>query len=165
VIDPLLAGDQELDAFREDPPARVLLTNRHHLRSSERFAAELGCTIHCHRAGLHEFEGGPAVQGFEWGEQVAPGIEALEVDAICEEETALLIADAGALSVADAVMRYGPELSFVPDQYIGDDPEAIKAAIRDAYRKLLDRDFDNLLFAHGTPLVGGAREALREFCG
>jgi glyoxylase-like metal-dependent hydrolase (beta-lactamase superfamily II) len=164
VIDPLLPAERGIDAFGEAPPSRVLLSNRHHLRDSERFVEAFGSTIHCSNPGLHEFEGGPEVEGFVFGEEVAPGIEALEVGAICPDETALLIRAPGALLVADGIMRYGEELSFVPDQYIGDDPEGVKAALREAYSRLLDRDFDSLLFAHGNPLVGGGKEALREFC-
>ena len=60
-------------------------------------------------------------------------------------------------------MRYGSTFNFVPDQYLGDDPEAVKKAIREAYGRLLDQPFDNLLTAHGDPLIGGARQALRQF--
>jgi hypothetical protein len=164
VIDPLLADHQGLDAFAEDPPQRVLLTNRHHLRSAERFAEELGCTISCHRAGLHEFEGGPEVVGFDWGEEVSPGIEALEVDAICEEETALLIVEARALSIADAIIGYGGKLAFVPDGLLGEDPEGVKRGIRAAFARLLERDFDSLLLAHGDPVARDGKRALRELC-
>jgi hypothetical protein len=163
-IDPMVPAGLAEELRRRGPPQRVLLTNRHHLRSSERFAEELGCTINCHRAGLHEFEDGPEVIGFEWGEVVAPGIEALEVDAICDEETALLIAEAGALSIADSIVRDTGEVSFVPDGLLGDDPEGVKRGIREAYSRVLDRDFDHLLFAHGEPLVGGGKAALRAFC-
>jgi hypothetical protein len=31
------------------------------------------------------------------------------------------------------------------------------------FAALLDLDFDNLLFAHGEPLIGGGRIALRQF--
>ncbi len=30
-------------------------------------------------------------------------------------------------------------------------------------RGLLTRDFDHLLFAHGEPLIGGGKAALRDF--
>jgi hypothetical protein len=43
------------------------------------------------------------------------------------------------------------------------DPERDKQALRDSLRGLLMRDFDNLLFAHGEPLVGGGKQALRDF--
>ena len=38
-----------------------------------------------------------------------------------------------------------------------------KRGLRDAYRVLLELDFDRLLLAHGEPLASGARAALREF--
>ena len=163
VIDALLPPDDGIDAFREDPPERVLLSNRHHLRDGERFAEDFGCTIHCSKPGLHEFEGGPAVEGFEFGNEVAPGVEALEVGAICPDESALLIRDAKALLIADGIIRYGDRLEFVPDALLGEDPQAVKDGLKEAYRRLLDRDFDNLLFAHGDPLIGGGKEALRRF--
>jgi hypothetical protein len=164
VIDPLLPPEQGLDAFRERAPDRVLLSNRHHLRHSERFAEEFGAAILCSKPGLHEFEQGPEVEGFDFGEEVAPGIEALEVGAICPDEAALLIGHAGALLIADGVMRYGEEMSFVPDGLLGDAPEGVKRALRQAYSRLLERDFDSLLFAHGNPILGEGKRALREFC-
>jgi len=163
LIDPLLPPDRGLEPFRTQPPERVLLSNRHHLRHSERFAGQFGCVIECSRPGLHEFEGGPEVRGFDFGEEVAPGIEALEVGAICPDESALFLREARALVIADGIIRYGGEMRFVSDGLLGDDPEGVKAGLRDAYSKLLERDFDNLLFAHGEPLIGGGKEALRRF--
>ena len=46
---------------------------------------------------------------------------------------------------------------------MGDDPSAVRAGLRDSLRRLLDLDFDSLLFAHGEPLIDGGRSALREF--
>lgn len=163
LIDPVLPPDDGVEPFRRQPPDRILLSNRHHLRHSERLAGELGCTILCSRPGLHEFEGGPAVEGFDFGDEVAPGIEALEVGAICPDETALLLREARALVIADGIIRYGDELRFVSDYLLGEDPERVKRELRESYARLLDRDFDHLLFAHGRPLIGGGESALREF--
>lgn len=165
VIDPLEPPADGLERFAGRPPDRVVLSNRHHLRHSQRFAERFGCTIHCSKPGLHEFDSGAAVQGFDFGDEVAPGIEALEVGAICPDESALLLRGARALLLADGIIRYGEDLSFVPDDYLGEDPEGVKAGLREAYSKLLDRDFDSLLFAHGNPLVGDGKRALGEFCG
>jgi hypothetical protein len=164
VIDPLVPSDG-LDRFREQPPEQVLLSNRHHLREAERFAEEFGAVIRCSKPGLHEFEDGPEVQGFEFGDHPSEGIAALEVGAICPDEAALLIEDPGALVIADGITHYEDDMEFVPDKYLGDDPEGVKAGLREAYGRLLDRDFDNLLFAHGNPIVGGGKEALRRFAG
>jgi glyoxylase-like metal-dependent hydrolase (beta-lactamase superfamily II) len=163
LIDPLVPPDEGTEPFRKRPPNTILLSNRHHLRHAEEFAEEFGATIECSRPGLHEFEGEPEVEGFEFGVEVAPGIEALEVGAICPDETALWIRQPGALVIADGIMHYGDELRFVPDPLLGDDPEEVKRGLREAYARLLNRDFDSLLFAHGDPIVGGGKEALRRF--
>jgi glyoxylase-like metal-dependent hydrolase (beta-lactamase superfamily II) len=163
LIDPLLPPDQGMEPFRAKPPERILLSNRHHLRHSERFADEFGCVIECSKPGLHEFDSGPEVQGFDFGDQVAPRIEAEEVGAICPDESALFIRDARALVIADGIIRYGGEMRFVSDGLLGDDPDSIKAGLRKSYSRLLKLDFDNLLFAHGEPLIGGGKEALRGF--
>jgi hypothetical protein len=162
LIDALLP-EEGIEAFADEPPDRVLLSNRHHLRHGELFAEQLRCTIHCSQPGLHEFEGGPEVEGFGFGDEAAPGIEALEVGAICPDESALLIEGARALSIADGIRHYGGRMDFFSDYLLGDDPEGVKAGLRQAYSRFLDREFDNLLFAHGDPIVGGGKEALREF--
>jgi hypothetical protein len=162
VIDALLP-EEGLDAFAEDPPERVLLSNRHHLRHGERFVERFGSVIECSKPGLHEFEGGPPVEGFDFGEEVAPGIQALEVGAICPDECALFLRDVRGLAIADGICHYDGEMRFVSDSLLGDDPEGVKEGLRASYRGLLDRDFDNLLFAHGDPLIGGGKEALARF--
>lgn len=163
LIDPM-APEEGIEWFDgERRPQRIVLTNRHHLRDSERFAESFAIPILCHRAGLHEFSGSPDVKPFSWGDELAPGITALKVDAICDEETALRIdVGEGFLSVADAVVNYDG-LGFVPDDYMGDDPGSVKEAIRAAYRDLLDERFDSILPAHGDPIVGGGKQALRRF--
>jgi hypothetical protein len=158
LIDPLIPeGGLDLT------PERIVLSTRHHVRSSEQF----DCPILCHESGLHEFEDGPDVQGYAWGDQLAPDVRAVEVDAISPDETGLLIdAGGGCLAIGDAVMRYGESIHFVPDEYMvdeGDDPEPVKAAIRRAVGRLLDHPFEAVLFAHGNPLVEGGKEALRRF--
>jgi hypothetical protein len=162
VIDALLP-EQGIEEFSLEPPERVLLTNRHHLRHAEALADRFGCAIECSRPGLHEFEDGPEVEGFDFGDQVAPGIEAHEVGAICPDESALLLTDAGALAIADGIRHYDGRMDFFSDRLLGDDPEGVKAGLRESYTRLLDLDFDSLLFAHGDPIVGGGKAALREF--
>jgi hypothetical protein len=163
VLDPMLpAGSPE--ALREGPePDRILLTNRHHYRDSDRLTAALGCRVLCPESGLHEFERGPDVEGYAYGDEVAPGITAHEVGAICPDDAALHIrVGPGALALADAVIRWEGPLAFVPD-FLMDDPPGTKRGILDSLRRLCELEFDVLLFAHGEPLVGGAREALGDF--
>ena len=164
VIDPLMP-EEGIEAFADSPPDRVLLSNRHHLRHAERFADEYACTIHCSEPGLHEFGADSVeVHGFRFGEEVAPGIEALEVGAICPDESALLIRGPGALLIADGILNHGGEMRFVSDTLLGEDPEGVKRGLRQAYSSVLERDFDALLFAHGEPVLAEGKAALREFC-
>jgi glyoxylase-like metal-dependent hydrolase (beta-lactamase superfamily II) len=136
---------------------------RHHLRHAERFAQRFGCDIVAHEAGLHEFAAGPPVDGFAFGDRLAEDLVALEMDAICPEDTVLEIAAAeGALLFADAVINHGG-LGFVSDRLIGDDPAGVKRRVRERAAALAGRDFDHLLFAHGDPLIGGGRAALERF--
>src|SRR5918912_238448 len=164
LIDPMLPEDG-LDALDRYRPERILLTNLHHYRQSDELRERFGCPVLCHEAGLHDFEGGPEVRGFSFGQEVASGVDALELDAICPEETALHLRDAGALTLADSVIRRRDgALAFVSDYLLGEEPERVKGDIRRALRRLLDVDFDALLLAHGEPLRSGAKAALREFC-
>ncbi len=163
LIDPL-APPEGLDAF-PTRPQHILLTNRHHYRDSGKFLDEFGCTIHCVDQGLHEFTHGEKVESFRFGDSLPGNILAVEIGAICPDETALYIPRGeGVVAFADGVVRGQDEsLGFVPDEYMGDDPGAVKVALKASYRRLLERDFDHLLLAHGWPWVGGAKQALREF--
>jgi len=161
-IDPLLPAEG-IEWFDDHPVRRVVLSNRHHLRHGEQLAERFDCPILAHESGLHEFEGGPEVQGFAFGDRLADDVVALEMDAICPDDAVLRIeTPPGALLFADSVINYGG-LGFVPDQLIGDDPEGVKRQVRERCAKLADEDFEHLLFAHATPLIGGGREALRAF--
>jgi len=159
LIDPM----EPLQGIEAVPrPERIVLTNRHHYRHSDRFREAFGCPVLCHEAGLHEFPD-REVEGFSWGDELAPGVTPLEVGVLCPEETALHVGDA--LAFADAVVRgrHG-ELAFVPDFLLGDDPDAVKAGLRERFHRLAEHvEFNALLLAHGDPLSTGGRSALRTF--
>jgi hypothetical protein len=146
-------------------PQHIYLTNRHHYRHSDRFAARYGAEVWCHKDGLYEFTAGGKVKGFSHGKELPGGILALKVGALCPEETALYLSlNGGLLSLGDAIVRSRGKLGFVPDAYMGDDPKGVKRGLQKAFRQhLREREFDHLLFAHGAPLIGGARHALDLF--
>jgi hypothetical protein len=152
--------------FREHgEPRDVILTNRHHDRDAWLLRDEFGCTIHCVREGLHELSGRGDVSPFEFGDALPGAIVAYEVGALCPDEAALHIPAHAALACADGVVRWGSpaaDLSFVPD-WLMDEPTVTKHGLREAYRALLDVDFDLLLLAHGDPVVGGGHAALTAF--
>ena len=164
VLDPMVP-EGVAEALRERrPPERVLLTNRHHYRQSDRLASEFDCPVLCPESGLHEFANRPEVEGYAYGDVLGPGVTAHEVGSICPDDAALHIQSApGLLAFADGLIRWDGELTFVPDFLIGDDPEGVKRGIVESLRRLCELEFDALLFAHGEPVPSGGREALREF--
>lgn len=164
VIDPI-APSEGLDFFEEHgAPTDVLLTNRHHYRSSGEFAERFGATVRCVREGMHEFTHGEQVEPFDFGDELPGGIVAHRVGAICPDETALHVPAREALALADGAVRMEPSgpLNFVPD-FLMDDPEETKAGLRESYRRLAELEFRHLLLAHGGPVVDEGRDALAAF--
>ena len=167
VIDPMVPDDG-LEVFvGHDKPQQALLSTRHHYRGCDEFVERFGLTVVASEPGLHEFEGTDRrVEGFRDGDEVAPGVVAVVTDAISPDDTTFAIAHGGgAYAFADGLVRPpGGPLGVVPDQLM-DEPPKTKQRLQDAYRGLLERDFefDHLLFAHGEPLIGGGRAALEDF--
>jgi hypothetical protein len=167
LIDPLEPEDG-LDFFDslDRPPQQVALTIGLHWRHSDRFRDRYGATIRAPASGMHRFEGtGREAEPFESGEEIAPGVTAIEMGGIAPDDTAMHIGHGGgALVFADSLIHMGGVLGFVPDEFM-EDPEEEKREIREALRGVLERDLDYevLLFAHGDPLPDRGQAALRDF--
>ena len=165
MVDPMVP-EEGLDWFDGRPLERVVLGNRHHYRQSDQFAERFGIPVFVVEQGLHEVEGRPGIQTYKFGEEVAPGIVSYNLLEGWPDEGELLVAHAGgALTITDGAIHYGPNIDFVPDEHLGDDPAAEKEKLSEGFRKLLDLDFDALLFTHGSPITEGGKAALREFAG
>src|SRR3954454_2220996 len=146
-------------------PVAIVLTNGLHDRDSARLAERFGCPVRVPREGVHRFADGDAVEAYADGDAPAPGLVAHRVGALSDDEYAVEVPRARALAIADGVIRVGDgPLRFVPDSLMGDDPEADKRGVADAYEALLDRiEVDHLLLAHGDPVIGDGGDALRAF--
>jgi len=169
VIDPLLPDDSKpvLDELHDRGVQQVVLSNRHHWRSSSDLRdAFPDAPVLCNDRGLYEYaaDDGRDVEPFAVGSLLAPGMRALDVGGICDDDTGLLLDTAGGtLLFADALIVWDGKLAFVPDWLLGD-PAEDKRDMLSAFERLLDeQEFDNLLFAHGEPWINGGREALRAF--
>ena len=164
LLDPMVPPEG-LEWFAGDNAAQAIaLTNRHHDRESARFCEAFDLPpVLVPESGLHEYEGKSLdIRGYVPGEEIVPGIVAHEVDAICPDDMALEIRSAGALAMADGLVNMGGGVRFVPDNLM-DDPPATKRGLCASFEELLDVDFDTLLFAHGEPIVGTGKQALRKF--
>jgi hypothetical protein len=168
LIDPMVPEEEGLAWFeRFDPaPQQVILTNHHHWRDSDRFVEAFDTLVRCsHRAREVLAEHRREAQPFNDADEVAPGVTAIEIGKLEPDETALHIAvDDGAIAFGDAVMRpMGGPLGFPPASRLGRHPDRVHEGLREAFRGILLREFDALLFAHGEPLANGGKAALRRF--
>ena len=161
LIDPLTPPDGA-EWFEGREPRAIILTNRHHLRDAVELGERFGAPVHAPRTGMHELPG-DKVQPYDFGDELPGGITPHGVLESWPDETALEIPAHDAVAVADGLLHYGG-LGFMPDKYLGDNAEHEKAELREAWTAFVDKvEFENLLPAHGAPLVGGARDAVRSF--
>ena len=160
-IDPI-APPEGLEWFDGRELGEILLTNRHHTRSAFDLQDRYGTTIRAPLTGMHDL---PAdrVQPYDFGDELTAGIVPHAISETWPDETALAIPAHRAVAIADGVINYDG-LAFFADSLLGDDPEAEKQRLRDGFARLVDEvDFDHVLFAHGTPIIGDGREQLRRF--
>jgi hypothetical protein len=158
LLDPLAVPD-EVDGIDE-----VVLSNRHHKRDMLAAHERFGAPIRAPRVGIHDFEEDDPVEPYDFEEPFADGaITAYQVTEYWPDDGALHIPSASALAIADTVINYDG-LRFVPDNLMGDDPEAEKRDIKETLGRLAEElEFEHLLLAHGGPIPGEGRDRLREF--
>jgi hypothetical protein len=171
VLDPMVPEDVGLDWWddRDVKPQQVVLTTGLHWRETPAYVERFDCEVRAAAPALERWKGDEdrSAVPFDDGDEIAPGVTGLIIDALAPDESALHIAHGdGAIALADALLRAdggGAPLTFVPDYLMGDDPEAVKDGLINALRGLLERDFDTLLMAHGAPIAHGAKAAVADF--
>ncbi len=165
LIDPLIP-EEGLEWFADAPPENIYLSIRHHYRHCAEFSAGYGCTVWCVEQGLHEFTHGEPIRPFAFGDTLPGNVRAIEIGSICPDEGTLYIErEGGCVVLADGCVRMddGP-LQFVPDSMLGDDPDAVKAGLKAAYRRLIDDfEFKHLLLSHGAPIIENGKAKLFAF--
>jgi hypothetical protein len=159
LLDPLAVPD-EVEAIDE-----IILSNRHHKRSAFEVRERFGAVLRVPRTGLHDFSPDDPVEPYDYGEPLAGGaIMAHLVTELWPDDGVLHVPSLEAIEIADTVLHDGGELELVPDNLMGDDPEADREGILSGLDRLsAELDFKHLLFAHGTPIVGDGHERLRAF--
>ena len=164
LIDPMVP-EEGLDLFEGlGTPQQALLTNHRHFRQSDRFREAFGCVVRAAAKGLQEHLGGRDVRAYEWGDEVAPGVTAIEIGVIAQDEGALHIAlGEGAIAFGDALVRPAGALGYPADDDLGAHPLRKKKGLKNAFGGLLTREFDALLFSHGAPMPDDGKRALRTF--
>ena len=155
LIDPHRLAEDALERLCEI--RAIVLTTSSHQRAAWRLRRELGVPVYVPAAAREVAE--EPDERYRQGDALPGGLEAVFTPgAGTTQHSLLLTRDAGVLFTPDLFVRApdGP-LEWVPFEYMHDPEEAKRSAER-----LLGLEFDVLCTAHGAPLAGGAKEALRE---
>jgi len=160
LLDPLDVPEEVEDV------EEIVLSNRHHKRSAFEARERFGAVLRVPRLGLHEFAEDDPVEPYDFGEPLAGGaITAHQVTELWPDDGALHIPSLEALAIADTVVNYRGRLELMPDQYMDDPPAERRGIVEGLARLVEELEFEHLLVAHGTPLVGEGRLRLRELAG
>jgi glyoxylase-like metal-dependent hydrolase (beta-lactamase superfamily II) len=158
-IDPVEPAAEVIDLLVGEGVARILLTNRNHVRRAEVVRARTGARVAIHAADADHARAQGAVIADELlpGERVGPFV-VVAVPGKSPGEVAFHAPERRLLIVGDAVIGNPPgRLSLLPDRVM-DDP----ARLRDGVRHLANLDVDVLLTGDGAPILRAAGDRLRE---
>jgi glyoxylase-like metal-dependent hydrolase (beta-lactamase superfamily II) len=158
-IDPVEAPGDVLDRLVKEGVARIVLTNRNHVRAANQVRERTGAKVAIHPAdAAYAREQGARLDlELREGERLGP-FEIVGVPGKSPGEVALFDAGRRLLLVGDAVIGNPPgRLSLLPERVM-DDPPRLRASLR----QLLRLDFDCVLVGDGVPLLAGGRDRLAE---
>ena len=158
VVDPIPLAPGSLLGLRTHHPrtAGIFVTNTNHARAATDFAGIFAVPLYVHS----ESCGSPdflQATGVRDGDVFSKGLTAVAIDGGPAGEMALHYNDnGGTMVVGDALINFEPHgFGLLPAKYCLD-PNLMRRSLG----KLLDYAFDRMLFAHGTPILSGARARL-----
>lgn len=158
-IDPVEPSDEVLDRLAKEGVAQVLLTNRNHVRATNRIRERTGARVAIHPAdAAYAREQGASVDSeLHVADRIGP-FTVLGLPGKSPGEVAFFDPARGLLVVGDAVIGNPPgRLSLLPDQVM-DDP----ALLRRSVRQLLELEPRSVLVGDGAPILAGGCERLQE---
>ena len=136
----------------------IVVTNENHERATRRFAEKFTVPVYLH-AELDRTLNLPGTVELADNGAVASGLTALAIDGAPAGEIALHYeADGGTMVIGDALINFEPHgFTLLPAKYCHD-----FKLMRRSLPRLLDRPFERMLFAHGTPILSGAHARLEQ---
>ena len=158
-IDPVEPPPEVLDRLAREGVARIVVTNRNHVRRANLVRERTGAPVAIHHADAAYARGQGAVIDAEFrpGESVGP-FAVVGVPGKSPGEVALHCPKRRVLVVGDAVIGNPPgRLPLLRDKVM-DDPARLRASVR----ALAALDIDALLVGDGEPVLRGARARLEE---
>jgi glyoxylase-like metal-dependent hydrolase (beta-lactamase superfamily II) len=153
VIDPVdlnIRARSELEAL--GPVASIVISNANHRRASDFFGKRYAAPIF---APAELADQDLALGKLAEGE--ISGLQIIAIDGAAPGEFAIYDQrDGGALIVGDSLINFEPySFNFLPPKYCTNHKQMIRSL-----KRLLDFQFERLLFAHGEPIISRARKRL-----
>lgn len=148
------------DVFREatgdSQIAGVVVTNTNHARAAVDWSNRFGARLLAHASTVREF-GWSAATELSDGSKIGDELTVIAIPGAPEGEIALHASSgAGRLVVGDALINFGSYgFSLLPAKYCDDAP-----LMRKSLFKLLQFEFEQILFAHGIPVLSKAHDRL-----
>jgi hypothetical protein len=154
LVDPILLASKDLAGLGANRKAAgIFVTNVNHARAAGEFSNALSVAVYANQElrGTADF---PEATWVQDGEALSQGLTVIGIDGGPAGESALHHADnGGTIVVGDALINFEPlGFALLPAKYCLD-----QKLMRRSLGKLLDFSFERMLFAHGTPILSGAR--------
>ena len=158
-IDPVEPPADIFELLTREGVARVLLTNRNHVRRANLVRERTGATVSIHPADADyaRQQGATIDVELRTGERVGPFV-VVGVPGKSPGEVAFHCPVRRRLVVGDAVIGNPPGALSLLREKVMDDPARLRASIR----ALAELDFDVLLTGDGAPILRDARARLHE---
>ena len=158
-IDPVPPGDADLAEIVRMGVTKILLTNRNHSRAANVVRERTGAKTFIHPDdAAHARSQGAEIDGeLSGGEKIGP-VMIVAVPGKSPGEVALHWPERSLLIVGDAVIGNPPGQCALLREKVMDDP----ARLRQSVRKLLDLEFDTLLFGDGVSILRDAKLGLKD---
>ena len=138
--------------------AGVVVTNENHGRAAVDVAATFDVPLYAHAATRQALDLPSALELAD-GDEFAPALTALAIEGAPAGEIAIYAQlEGGTLIIGDALINMGSYgFALLPAKYCSN-----QKRMRRSLRKLLDYDFQRIVFAHGLPVVTDAKRRLAE---
>jgi glyoxylase-like metal-dependent hydrolase (beta-lactamase superfamily II) len=159
LIDPILpdGAAEALDEVVEGEVA-IPITIPYHARDSEAAAARWNGTILGHAAVAKRLNSTAAFREVAPGDALPLGLSVHRIGNPRRQEAPVLIPDAAALAVGDAIV--GVDGGLRVWVFGSRDERWYRKRLIPSLEPLLELDFDRVLTTHGAPVLSGGREAL-----
>jgi glyoxylase-like metal-dependent hydrolase (beta-lactamase superfamily II) len=158
LIDPIPLAKEALDELIGSfCVAGIIVTNSNHHRVSAQFATKLSAPVFA-RCETFPDKTAQQFRSVADGGEICNGLRVIGIEGAAAGEIVLhYLPDGGTLIIGDALINFEPYgFTFLPGKYCSNEKE-----MRRSLQKLLNYEAERILFAHGAPILSGARARLQ----